>query len=317
MLLTDYDAEYDRKLEKLDKEMYSEIKSHKDVIPGSVCMALKNGVFAGAGLLLATPALSAQFLKDKKKSIKGPEAESEADKNKKTEYYVNGEYKAVPNTEYEIAVSVGLLDDMKESLKLLKNENKDKKISLRLFCDGEDLAYMEFLMYNGFKAVGIMPVFTKKIADEEMENEPENDLAGTGTEEFLSMKEHRELIPEYLKAYKSAFKSPQSPNEIDFRLSENSSDIICMIREGEILGAVSLRQVSKNTAILENLFIGKKFRKQGLASFLMAHIEKVLIEKGFKTMELTVEGDNHPAVRLYMKNRFELTGTSVIMKYEI
>ncbi|MBR4342914.1 MAG: GNAT family N-acetyltransferase [Lachnospiraceae bacterium] len=344
MLLTDYNEEYDEKIKKLDAEMFYEIKSHKDIVPGSVCVALKNGVFAGVGLLMATPAFAKQVLKKQKdngrgtaKKIGEDDYNIEEDQNKKVSktvdeaYYINGEYKAVPGTEYEIETSVNILDDMKESLRLLKTEHRDKSLAIRLFCNGTDLAYMEFLIANGFDAVGIMPVFSKKLLYEKKSGKQvsinnlsyDNTLIeGTGvssTEKYkvCSLRNNRELYKEYLNAFKSAFKSPQSRNELEFRLTGDESDVLCLTADNKILASVSFRRKNKDTVIIENLFCIRKYRNKGFATDLLRYLEEKLKEAGVKRLELMVEGDNHPAVMLYVKNGFELTGTSVVMKYEI
>ena len=327
MLLTNYDEDYDKEIERLDREMFSEIKSHKDVIWDSVCVGLNNGVFAGVGLIMASPALSvllSESRKNEAKDVQDEGTQKTTGKQALKRYYVNGEYKAVPGTENEVGISKYILDDLKESTRILKKKQGNIELSLRVFCRGTDYAYMEFLIYNGFAARGVMPIFSKKLSkskknknsfeDEPLKKTDEGDsVNGFGVQ---SLKENKDLYEEYLKSYKAAFKSIQSRHELDFRLKDKNSDIICLTKDSKVVAAISLRKHSKDTVIMENLFCLKKYRKKGLASGLINYLEEKMTDKGIKNLELTVEGDNTPAVALYMKNRYDITGTALIMEYD-
>ncbi|NRF95205.1 GNAT family N-acetyltransferase [Paenibacillus frigoriresistens] len=59
------------------------------------------------------------------------------------------------------------------------------------------------------------------------------------------------------------------------------------------------------------------FKKQGIGTILMKQIQQQAITDGYKSLSLSVDPDNHMAVRLYEKLGFEtfgMSGTSRVMK---
>ena len=310
MVLTDYTEEYDAEIEKLDGELFCEIKRYKDVLPESICVALKNGIFAGVGFLVATPALAAILNKEQKKT------NLEVEKKDSNTYFLTGEYKAVPGTDYEIEVSAAILEDMKESLRIFRNEHEELDVVLRLFCNGTDLAYLEFLMSNGFEASGIMPVFSKKLKKTTKKSGSKNaDEISLPDDSFriIDLAEHQDLIPQYMKAYKSSFGTSLSRTGIDFRLKEKGAGIFCVEKDGKIISAVAIRKSFDDTIFMENVFVAAKYRKHGFASCLIKYLCRKYSMEGIKKCELTIHGDNQPAVMLYLNNGFEITGTSILM----
>lgn len=60
----------------------------------------------------------------------------------------------------------------------------------------------------------------------------------------------------------------------------------------------------KATAYLESLEVREDFRKRGLGTWLIASVEHIAVEHGFRRLTLMVEPDNVPALSLYRKLGF-------------
>jgi len=60
----------------------------------------------------------------------------------------------------------------------------------------------------------------------------------------------------------------------------------------------------RTTAYLEALEIREDFRKRGLGTWLVASVERLAVEQGFRRLTLMVEPDNGPALSLYRKLGF-------------
>ena len=312
MVLTDYSTEYDEDIKKLDPEIYREIKSHKDVIPDSVCVALNNGVFSGVGMLVGSPAFMLLSKNSEKSSDEEHAAQSELPRDDK-EYYLDGRFKSVPGSENEVGTSFYILRDLKQSFKMLQNEYKDKGLVLRLFCNGTDLAYMEFLMVNEFSASGVMPVFSLNLSLMKKMRM----CAGLEGGTVVSLKKKPELYKEYLKSYKASFKEEESTNALSYVLKSDKSDVFCLEKNGIVVAAASIRILSEERVLLENVFCIKKYRNKGIASCLLGYVTEYLKKEGYKRCDVIVEGHNHPAVKLYFKNGFEISGSIIVMKYSL
>ena len=312
MVLTDYSTEYDEEIKKLDPEIYRQIKSHKDVIPDSVCIALHNGVFSGVGLLLGTPSFMNETRTSNEVTDDEEDVPHEGSKKEK-EYYLNGEFKSVPGSENEVGTAYYILKDLKQSFKMLQTDNKDKKLVLRLFCNGTDLAYMEFLMVNEFAAAGVMPVFSKDLSNLKSKR------IGTCLEgtTVVSLKKKPELYKEYLKSYKAAFNEAESTNALSYVLKSEKNEVFCLERNGKVIAAASVSFQADERAVLENVFCSKRYRNKGIASWLLAYLTDYLKNKNFMKCDVLVEGNNYPAVKFYFKNGFEVSGSSIVMKYSL
>ena len=87
----------------------------------------------------------------------------------------------------------------------------------------------------------------------------------------------------------------------------------CVVAEvdGEIVGACWARimndygHLNDETPSLA-LSVKKNFRRQGIATALLEKISARLAEKNFRRMSLSVQKENHAAIELYRKTKFEV-----------
>ncbi|MHA1410870.1 MAG: GNAT family N-acetyltransferase, partial [Candidatus Odinarchaeia archaeon] len=70
--------------------------------------------------------------------------------------------------------------------------------------------------------------------------------------------------------------------------------------------AFNFGPLSKNDFYIEALSIKPKFRRRGLASYLLDFVEKFSLEKGYKRIILEVNENNQPAFTLYRKKGFSV-----------
>jgi diamine N-acetyltransferase len=95
------------------------------------------------------------------------------------------------------------------------------------------------------------------------------------------------------------------------RIENNSSIVLVGEDENKIIGYIltfiknhSIRSINP-IAEVENMFIDKDFRKQGLGSKFLKETIKLAKEMGVKRLEVEVEARNLPALEFYKKNGFE------------
>ncbi len=353
--LTGYDSRFDEALEKLDRTIYLEITDHSDVFEDSICIALVDGEFAGAGLLIAEPT----FLADP--SAKLPIR------------HIRGEFKAVEGSPYEAEVSQALLDDLKESFRAICDgrdslcncesggtdkpgcrgsdsvgsgdgdvSNDSDNLYLRLWCKASDTAYLDFLYDNGFTSLMTNSVMEFELsdyvasdADREKfgEHDSIDDASKSSAEPTLIGAEgmtsgipegiiFRELflkdpieIEEYFKTNCSAFGVPDSEEELRFRLRNFDGHVYALTMDSEVIASVTTWDMGDGRAATENIFCLEEFRRQGLTSAMLCRVLDMLKKDGYKKAVLTCFGNNLPAMSLYRKLGYETSNVMLGMHY--
>jgi len=96
-----------------------------------------------------------------------------------------------------------------------------------------------------------------------------------------------------------------SINEETFRSKERSIEIL---HENEVLGKISWEPVEDGKTSI-GIYVARGHRGKGLGTALMAKALNRLKTDGVKVIELGVDGNNLPALRLYRKFGFEVQAT--------
>ena len=128
--IVNYRERYLSDIESMDAEMAAEIARHADVCRDTVCVALVDGTFAGAGLIAETNPYHA------------------AD-DEEWQYY-RAEFRAVPGIEDEAEVSITLLEELQYRFGRLPGKDGRRPV-LRVWVNSEDTAYTELLFDEGFR----------------------------------------------------------------------------------------------------------------------------------------------------------------------
>jgi ribosomal protein S18 acetylase RimI-like enzyme len=84
--------------------------------------------------------------------------------------------------------------------------------------------------------------------------------------------------------------------------------IVAELGSGEIVGVCEIIREWKEAkvAFMHSFYIKEKYRHKGIGKDLLAYTIKMLMDEGFKIVELTVELENKLAVKLYKDFGFEV-----------
>lgn len=320
--IVNYRERYQSDVEALDPEMAAEIARHADVCRDTVCVALSDGVFAGAGLIAET----------------NPYRVNE---DEMWQYY-RAEFRAVKGIEDEAEVSITLLEELQYRFGRLPGREGRKPV-LRVWVSAEDTAYTELLLDEGFRIGNVMTVMTRPIdeTDELLEDEqeetednrgpayePEPELQyGAGSDENwredteYGETEIREFYdsPEEWKTYfevnARSFGQPDSENEMRFRLGNQDCHVWVAIRDDALVAAISVWPIGDGVYATENIFCDPEYQRRGITSRLLAYAHGKLYDEGAVAARLTVYGDNLPAIRLYRKFGYSVAYQLLEMHY--
>lgn len=94
-------------------------------------------------------------------------------------------------------------------------------------------------------------------------------------------------------------------NEGSFRFKERSIEIV---QKNEVFGRITWDLIENGRTSI-GIYIGRSHRGKGLGTALMAKSLHLLKTEGVKVVELGVDGNNLPALKLYKKFGFEVYAT--------
>lgn len=105
------------------------------------------------------------------------------------------------------------------------------------------------------------------------------------------------------------FKEPYSTQELKYEFEENPvNKIIVAEKDGKVVGFIDFL-VTFNSATIMQIAVTKEFRGKGIATQLLAEMEKSFPEQLDDLVEsitLEVRVSNQPAVNLYTKNGYKI-----------
>lgn len=93
------------------------------------------------------------------------------------------------------------------------------------------------------------------------------------------------------------------------QLMESEETFVTYIEEGELAGALSYQKMGDQLDIHKMIVDPKHFRK-GIARQLLIHLETIYSD--VKTIVVSTGARNEPAVQLYLRHGYELTGTKEV-----
>lgn len=147
------------------------------------------------------------------------------------------------------------------------------------------------------------------------------ELIDIGSDNFKKLKDEMYVTDRYEKTL--------------LKLSREGKAIVLAAKvDGRYVGRVTLRHdwtddspTSGTSVVIEDIFprlpqvnaleVDENYRKQGIASALMAALEKEAVRQGFKKVGLGVEVSNDPAKKLYEKLGYNYTKVNGQDTYDI
>lgn len=302
MKIAEYSEKYDEALKSIDELSFLTVKYHQDVIKSSVCVALKGKKVMGAGFLKA----GATFLRIE---------------DDLPYYFIHAEYFADNTADPvdQIEASEMILEELKDCFNSIQDTYPHKRLILRLWSDSKKTAYLEFLIFHGFRPMRISPVLVREL-DDECDSEELSEIIDTGTCEKLVIKDmdpnDDRFMEEYLITNGEAFEVPDSAQELKFITGGEDSHVFAVMSGNRVIASVTTWKISEKRAATENIFCAADHRRRGITAYLINYVCSFLYKKGYSEASLSVFGDNQPAEQLYLKLGYMLEGCMIECHYE-
>ncbi|MDA8238819.1 MAG: ribosomal protein S18-alanine N-acetyltransferase [Nitrospiraceae bacterium] len=114
-------------------------------------------------------------------------------------------------------------------------------------------------------------------------------------------------LPSVLEIERASFAMPWSETSFFNELKNPRSISRAAKRDGRVTGYIFASRILDEGHILD-LAVHPDFRRQGIASALVAHVIEHLREEGCRFLYLEVRESNVPAIKMYGKFGFERIG---------
>lgn len=293
--IIDYNGKYDEEIKAIDEITFFTLKYHGDVIRDSICLAIDGRKLLGIGLLKA----GATFLK--------------VDELELPYYFIHAEYIADDSADVEKQVEASelLIGELKKRFLDIQKSKPGKRLILRLWCNAAKDAYLEFLIYHGFRPMRISPIMVRSLTAEDAIP------ADEGKYKVTEMNPYDDgFMKEYLITNGEAFEVADSAAELRFTMGGEDSHVFAVMEGSRVIAAVTTWKITDKRAATENIFCAADHRRKGVTSYLLSRVFAYLYEKGYEEASLTVFGDNQPAQQLYLKLGYELQGVMLECHYE-
>lgn len=178
----------------------------------------------------------------------------------------------------------------------------------------------EINVSDDLKLVDIKTTFEKKINT----NIVDNKSITSFDSEIHYYEELKELV--YLSGTFSRFKIDENFRNNEFEKLykiwlDNSLDfsfafqVLVKIIDEKIAGFVTLKEYNNETSEIGLIAVSNDFQGKGIASELIKKVEYESFIKGYKFLRVPTQYENKPAVKLYLKNGFEIIEKTYIYHY--
>lgn len=265
-----YDSKFDSGIGKLDESHLNEILHHEDIVKESVTLALCDGELIGSGYLLRTPG-----------------------------NYVSLVFKTDLRTAAGIDAAEALLTELMRRFRLLKRNAPG--LVCRLWCGAEESAYQSFLSLFGFAPADTMYKMVCPLTAAGKETAlPDGYVIRT-----IDLHDPA-VMREYMRVNGSAFGIPDSEKEMLFRTGYADGIVSAVMKDTELVAAVTTWPVSGKRAATENIFCADKYRRQGFTSALIRSVQDRLFREGYREAVLYVYDRDRAARKLYQKLGYTL-----------
>ena len=296
--ITDYDPKFDNAIEAFDRDIFLELKYHRDVLRKDILIVVdQDGSFIGTGYLLA----SASY-----RLIERP----------LPEYFIHAIFKAGGTKEAE--ASVMLLDALIERFHSHVDEHPDKKMLLRLWCKETDTAYAALLQEMGFAAKDTMYVMRRDLSS--IEDLTVSKIFGKASRNHLELMVKKTeptdlILKEYIGVNEQAFQLPDSLDDLLFKLKFYDGSLYCAFLEDMLTASVTTWRIGEQLYATENIFCLPAAQNKGVTKALLGFVLLALKKAGNNYAALTVYKKDTHAIKLYSSFGYRLTHTLLEMHY--
>lgn len=279
-----YHEKYASKCRDLDREAFSEMMRHGDVIPDTLFVAVEAEVY-GFGYLLGSHSYAARETH--------PESPA---------FFVHPVVKTDNRTAKGLDAADMLLPKLLTACADLSYFDPKYPATARIYCDVAEKYAGEYYEEMGFRETDRMLVMEKDLTHifEESKESPLPDVLIRDTK----LRDKTEM-DRYLAGTEEAFGIPDSREEMIYRLNFGRGTVYT----ADDVSFVTTWPMGNGVAATENIFTLKLYRRQGTCEKLLREVFEILESEGFKRARLTVYEGNREAIALYEKLGYKTVRT--------
>lgn len=264
-------------IEKMDAFAATEIQYHKGIHNENVICVVDGDVIVGVGFLIIPKPIA----------LKGKQ-------------YV--EFSTVIRDEYrtDFVIDSLLTDGLIARFHEVKHENSKMDLYMRVCCENDEISDMQFLLEKGFTLNAVIPVLSYDLTQ---------DIGHYSIPEEITIQRVAftpQKIKSYLEADFEACEQLDDEAAIWFRTGNPSFACFAAMKGEQMVGAISVWNITKDQAATENIFVVPSYRRKNIAKELIATAFEELKQREMKIATLSMLGTNRPAMNLYLSCGYKL-----------
>jgi ribosomal protein S18 acetylase RimI-like enzyme len=203
-----------------------------------------------------------------------------------------------------------LMDGLINRFYEIKQAIPEKKLYLRVCCEADEINDMQFFMQKGFGLNSVIPVLKYDLSQNTKHYDIPEDV------KIIEYSFNDESIKKYIEADILSGGSPESEASIRFCTGDPSFKCFAAICNSEVVGAISIWNITDKRAATENIFVVPTHRRKNIARELIATAFDELKSRGMEIATLSMSGTNLSAMKLYLSCGYSLYYNIIEMLYE-
>lgn len=203
-----------------------------------------------------------------------------------------------------------LIDGLILRFNEIKKEYNNKYFYLRVCYDTKEIDNIQLLLSKGFSIKRAIPVLKYDLTKDIPHYKISEDV------HIVKYEFDKISMENYLKANFCSSTELDCETDIYFNLGDPNFACYTAICNNEIIGAISVWNISEERGATENIFVVPSYRRKNIARELISTALDTLKERNMNIATLSVIGTNLSAIKLYLSCGYSLYYNLIEMVYE-
>lgn len=203
-----------------------------------------------------------------------------------------------------------LIDGLILRFNEIKKEYNNKYFYLRVCYDTKEIDNIQLLLSKGFSIKRAIPVLKYDLTKNILHYKIPEDV------HIVKYEFDKISMENYLKANFRSSTELDCETDIYFNLGDPNFACYTAICNNEIVGAISVWNISEERGATENIFVVPSYRRKNIARELISAALDTLKERNMNIATLSVIGTNLSAIKLYLSCGYSLYYNLIEMVYE-
>lgn len=203
-----------------------------------------------------------------------------------------------------------LIDGLISRFLEIKSKYKEKELCLRICFETDEIRKMHFFLTKGFQLKSVVPVMKYDLL---------KDVNHYPIPSYIKINEYdinEFSVKDYMDAEALSNELPATKADLLFSTGDPSFTCFAATYNNELVGAISIWNISHERAATENIFVVPKYRRKNIAKELISIAFEELKKRDMRIASLSMFSTNTAAMNLYLSIGYTLYYNLIEMVHE-